>query len=62
QINASFYRIYYIILLYILQIFLYYFIQGVVALNPKRKSAPDSIAVFLCVKFVISFSFIAIKT
>ena len=44
------------------RIFHYYFYQGVVALNPKRKSAPDSIAVFLCVKFVISFSFIAIKT
>ena len=31
-------------------------------LYQKRKSAPDSIAAFLCVKFVISFSFIAIKT
>ena len=35
----------------------YYLIQGVVTLNPKRKSAPESIAVFLCVKFVISYSF-----
>ena len=40
----------------------YYPSQGVETLNQKRKSAPDSIAVFLCAKFVISFSFIAIKT
>ena len=31
---------------YILQIFLYYSIQGVEAWNQKRKSAPESIAVF----------------
>ncbi len=43
------------IFLYMMRFLFYISAQGVVTLNPERKSAPDSIAVFLCVKFVICF-------